>query len=92
MKSKESYSKKFIFDLLVPKSLFVSLFLSSSKDVVFNISISDINYAERVAQIANILVSSQVNNRTLQESTILYVSIKFAIIEMVGEHVSMPHI
>ena len=56
MKSKKSHSKKFIFNLSVFKNLFVPSSLSSSRDII-----SDMDYAERVDQIANMLVGDQVN-------------------------------
>jgi len=57
MKSEKSYFKKFVFDLPVSKGLSISSSLSSSKDIV-----SNIDYMERVAQM---LVGSQVNSKTL---------------------------
>ena len=56
MKSKKSHSKKFISDLLVPKGLSIPSSLSSLRDVASNMSMPNVNYAERVAQMANILV------------------------------------
>jgi len=56
MKSKKSYSKKFIFDLPLPKGPFVPSSLSSSRDITSDMSISNMDYAERVAQMANMLV------------------------------------
>jgi len=65
MKSKKFNSKKFTFDLLVSKSSFISLFLSSLRNVTSNTPMSDIDYTEKVAQIVNMLVSGQVNNKIL---------------------------
>jgi len=91
MKSKKFNSKKFTFDLPVSKSPSIPLSLSILRDVVSDISMSDIDYTERVAQIANMLVGSQVNNSALYESTIPYISVEPAVIEMVGEHISIPY-
>jgi len=65
MKSKKFNSKKFTFDLSVSKSSFISLFLSSLRNVTSNTPMSDIDYTEKVAQIVNMLVSGQVNNKIL---------------------------
>lgn len=92
MKSKKSNSKKFTFDLLVFKNLSIPLSLSISRDVASNVFMSNINYAERVIQTANILVGSQVNNKALHKLTILYISIKPAVIEMVEEYMLIPYI
>jgi len=91
MKSKKFNSKKFTFDLSVSKSPSISLSLSILRDVVSDISMSDIEYTERVAQIANMLVGSQDNNSILYESTIPYISVEPVVIEIVGEHMSMSY-
>jgi len=54
MKSKKSQSKKFIFDLLVPKGPFISLPFNNLRDVVSDLFISNMNYIEGVAQTTNI--------------------------------------
>ena len=91
MKSKKFNSNKFTFDLPVSKSPSIPLSLSILRDVVSDTSMSDIDYTKRVAQIANMLVGSQVNNSTLYESTIPYISVEPVVIEIVGEHMPMPY-
>jgi len=50
----EPQTKKFIFDLLVLKGPSIPSPLNSLRDVAFDLSISNMNYIERVAQTANI--------------------------------------
>ena len=91
MKFKMSYSKKFIFDLPVLKSSSIPLFFSSLRNATFDTSISNINYAERVAQIANILVGGQIDSGTLQKSTMSYISVEPAVIEIAGKYIPVSH-
>ena len=56
MKYKKSQFKKFTFNLPVSKSPSIPLSLSSLRDITSDLSMSNIDYAERVAQIANIVV------------------------------------
>jgi len=42
-------------------------------------------------RVAQILIGSQVNSRTLQESTMLYVLVKPAAIKTIEEHISIPY-
>jgi len=50
------------------------------------------DYAERVAQTANILWAGQVNSGILQESTMPYISVEPATIKIIREYVSVPYV
>ena len=56
MKYKKSQFKKFTFNLPVSKSPSIPLPLSSLRNITSDLSMSNIDYAERVAQIANIVM------------------------------------
>jgi len=55
MKYKKSQFKKFAFNLPVSKSPSIPLPLSSLRDITSDLFMSNMDYAERVAQTANIL-------------------------------------
>ena len=93
MKSKKFQSKKFAFDLPIPKSLSVPSLLSSFslRDGTSDSSMSEIYYAKSVTQTANMLLASQVNSGASQKSIIIYVPVEPTVIEIVVEHISMLH-
>jgi len=65
--------------------------VKSSRETVFNVFISNMDYAEQVALMANKLSTSYINSMALQESTILLAPPEpLAVTQIAEENISVP--